>query len=99
MRRFNYEDNEEYRDDVDKFFNDDMDDMTPEEYKILMEQENVIQDMQMKVVHRDLNYRLLRAAVRVLEKSFWWKFCSLNTRLNSIDATFQRLKKLEEEKE
>jgi hypothetical protein len=99
MRRFNYDDNEEYRDDVDKFFQNDMDDVTPEEYKMIMEQEGVFEDLQLQVVNRDLNNRLLRAAVRICEKSFWWRFYSLNTRLNQISIVYKHLKNLEEEKE
>lgn len=99
MRRFNYDDNEEFRDDVDKFFRDDMDGVTPEEYKILMEQESIMEEMQNKMANRDLNYRLLRASVRICEKTFWWRFYSIATRLKHIETAFKQLKKLEEEQD
>lgn len=104
MRRFNYEDNEDYREDVDKFFaesmgNQNFGDLTDEEYKMMMENESIFEDMQVQIVYRDLNHRILRAAVRVCEKSFWWRFLSIDTRLKHIDATYKHLKKLEEEEE
>lgn len=99
MRRFNYEDNDEYREDVDKFFSEDMGGQSDnlDDYRKIMESESFFEDVQVTVVYRDLNHRLLRAAVRVCEKSFWWRFRSLDTRLKQINAVYEQLKKLEEE--
>lgn len=100
MRRFNYEDNEDYREDVDNFFgsgDENIGDLTPEDYKMMMESESFLEDVQVQIVYRDLNHRILRAAVKVCEKSFWWRFLSIDTRLKHIDATYKQLKKLEEE--
>lgn len=98
MRRFNYEDNDEYREDVDKFFSEEATgELTPEQYKQLMEEEQAFQQMQARLVYRDFNHRVLRSAIRMCEKSLWWWFYSQDTRLRLIENAYKRLKKLEED--
>lgn len=97
MRRFDYDENEEYREDVDKFFSEENGDLSPEQYKAIMEEEQAFQQMQVRFVYRDLNHRVLRSAIRMCEKSFWWWFYSQDTRLRMIDRAYKRLRKLEEE--
>jgi len=98
MRRFNYDDNEEYREDVDKFFSEEGEgDLSDEQYKAIIEEERAIQQLQIRFVHRDLNHRILRTAIRACEKSIWWRFCRHTTKLKMIDATYKQLRKLEEE--
>ena len=97
MRRFNDEDNDD-REDVDNFFNGAEDSiLTPEEYKKLAEEEQAIQYAQLAVVSRDLNRRLLARAISMCEKSFWWRFYSLETQLNRVSAVYKSLRKLEGE--
>lgn len=92
MRRFNYEDNDDFREDIDKFFNEkEIPDIDEEQLQALMEQE----DIQIEFVYRDLNHRLLRTAIRTCEKSFWYWFCSQNTRLKMIEKAYEALKNLE----
>lgn len=90
MRRFNYDDNEEYRKEVDNFFGDE--EMSLGDYK----EEKTIFDFQFNLAQQELNHRILRTAVRMSENSFWWRFYSLSTRLQIIDRTFKRLRKLED---
>lgn len=98
MRRFNYDDNEEYREDVDNFFDGDQGQgMSPEEYKALMEEELKLQQWQISLVYRDLNSRVLRTAIKMCERSFWWRFYSHDTRLRMIDKAYKKLKNLEEQ--
>jgi hypothetical protein len=97
MRRFNYDENEEYREDVDKFFSEEGGDISDEQYKAIMEEEMQLQQLQVRFVYRDLNHRVLRSAIRMCEKSFWWWFYSQDTRLRMIDRAYKRLRKLEEE--
>lgn len=99
MRRFNYDDNEEYREDVDKFFGEGGEEqiLTPEEYKALVENEQALQEFHLRLAHRDLNHRALRTAIRVCEKSWFWRFYSLDTRLKKIDRAYKKVRKLEEE--
>jgi hypothetical protein len=97
MRRFNYEDNEDFREDVDKFFNEKGESgITEEQFKAIMEEET-IQELQIKFVYRDLNHRLLRTAIRTCEKSFWWWFRSQDARLKMIEKAYETLRILEEE--
>ena len=86
MRRFNYDDNEEYRKEVDNFFGDE--EMSLGDYK----EEKTIFDFQFNLAQQELNHRILRTAVRMSENSFY----SLSTRLQIIDRTFKRLRKLED---
>jgi hypothetical protein len=101
MRRFNYDENDGYRDDVDKFFSEEKNKKEPgiseEEYKSMMDEEQVIQEMEIGFIHRDLNHRMLRTCIRTCEKSIWWWFCSHVTKLKMIDAVYKQFRKLEEE--
>lgn len=98
MRRFNYDENEEYREDVDKFFSEEGNgDLTDAQYKAIMEEEQHMQQLQIRFVYRDLNHRVLRSAIRMCEKSLWWWFYSQDTRLRMIDRAYRRLRKLEED--
>ena len=101
MRRFNYDDNEEYREDVDKFFSEEQcegeGELSDEQYKAIMEEEQAIQQLQIRFVHRDLNHRILRTAIRTCEKSIWWWFCRHTTKLKMIDDAYKQLRKLEGE--
>jgi len=99
MRRFNYDENEEYREDIDKFFSQELEneDLTDEQYKAIMEEEKAIQREQIDFVHRDLNHRMLRTSIRACEKSLWWRFYGHATKLKMIDITYKHFRDLEEE--
>jgi len=100
MRRFNYEDNnEEYRKEVDNFFRDigNESDITQEEYEAIMREEQEYVDLQHQIIRQELNHRLLRTAIRMVENSFWSRFYSFGTRLQMIDKAYRKLKKLEEQ--
>lgn len=90
MRRFDYDDsdNEEFREDVDKFFQDNA---------MFFEDEDEEFRDSIDFVSRDLNLRCLRTCIRMLEKSFWWKFLSLSTRLKQINKAYKRLKTIQDE--
>ena len=83
MRRFDFDENE---DDVDKFFDENAENDDVSEMQI-----------ELSFAYRDLNQKLLKNVIKVCEKSFWWKFYSLTTRLMMIRGTYENLKKLEEE--
>ena len=87
MRRFDYDDNEEFQDDVNNFFQDNEDFFADEE---------ALQSS-LDFVAQDYNLTIMQTVVEMLEKSFWWKFISLNTRLKMIEKTFRKFKKLQEE--
>ena len=83
MRRFDFDENE---DDVDKFFDENAENDDVSEMQI-----------ELSFAYRDLNQKLLKNVIKVCEKSFWWKFYYLTTRLMMIRGTYENLKKLEEE--
>ena len=91
MRKFDYDDNEEFRDDVDKFFNEEA-----AKYEEMVNEELAIQEAQIEVAYRELNHRTLRAAVRICEKSWFWGFYSVNTRMRMISDVYLKLKNLED---
>lgn len=94
MRRFDYDDNEDFQEEVDNFF--DGNQMDPD-HKKLMEEELALQQMQVGVAHRDLTQRLLFRITRMLEKSPTWETHDLDTKLKMIEQAYKRLRKLEEE--
>lgn len=99
MRRFNYDENDDYREDIDKFFSHqqiDHQELTDEEYKAFVEEEKEIQREQINFVRRDLNHRMLRTSIRACEKSIWWRFYSHTTKLKMIDFTYKQFRELEE---
>jgi len=91
MRRFDYDDNEEFRDDVDKFFNEES-----EKYEEIINEEMAIQEAQLEIANRELNHRTLRAAVRICEKSWFWGFYNVNTRMRMISDVYLKIKNLED---
>ena len=99
MRRFNYDDNEEFRDDVDKFFGDDDegDDLDEiEKYQDLVEEQFALEEAQIEIEYSKLNHKILKLAVVICEKSFWWSFYSLHTRTKMISDAYKKIKKLED---
>ena len=92
MRRFNYDDNDEFRDDIDKFFNDN----EPDTYEEFVKEEIALQEAHLDISYREINIRIMRTAVRICEKSFWWSFYSHPTRIKMIADTYKKLKSLED---
>jgi hypothetical protein len=99
MRNFDYDNNDEYRDEVDRFFDDDDDALSMEEYRAIVEQENIQNNINYKIVQNDLNHKKLLLAIRLLKSSFWWKFYSLNTRLYLIEKVYKKFISLGQEEE
>lgn len=93
MRRFDYDDD----DNIENFFNESESILTPEEYKKLVEEERAIQHAQIGMVHRELNRKLLSRVMSMCEKSFWWKFLSLETQLGYIEKAYQKMRKIEDQ--
>jgi len=94
MRRFNYDDDSQ--EDANNYFDGDNSEaeemgISPEEYKSLMEEQGRQIEMQADMVHKELNQRLMFKIIKTLEKSFLWRFYSLDTRLKMITQTYQVL--------
>lgn len=95
MRNFNYDENEDFREDIDKFFEQDGE-SGAESYDDFLKEEFAIQEAKIAIQNRDVNIRLMRTAVRICEKTFLWCFYSIPTRMRMISETYKKLKKLED---
>lgn len=91
MRRFDYDENDEFREDVDKFFDENSDN-----YDDFLAEEFALQEAKLGIQHREMDLRLMRTAIKVCENTFMWSFYSLPTRLKMISDTYKKLRKLEE---
>lgn len=101
MRRFDYED--EDNEEIDKFLDPESNEylITPEEYKQILADELSLYEAQSKGDSNKINHKIFLKSIKFLENSFWWKFCSLNTKLNHVENTYKKFKQLleiEEEK-
>lgn len=93
MRRFNYEDNEEHREDVDKFFSEsNLNEQDWQNLNDIAADELALQEYQLKLENQEANIRLLRIAIRICENSIWWKFYGSKARLDMILDVFEGLK-------
>lgn len=101
MRRFDYDDNDEYREDVDKFFSDA--EIDPETYAEMQEWQNfediyneeILREIKLQIISRDFNYKILRTSIKLAEKHFWWNFLSIQTKINHIKAIYKTFTQLE----
>ena len=107
MRRFSYDDeepinnffdnNDDDDDDDDDDFDEDynldaLEDFTSEEYLIVQQQ--ALQEQQIALDGRGLNLNLLKLAIKIAEKAFFWKFYSLDTKLKMISKSYKVLEKI-----
>lgn len=93
MREYNYD--EEDKNDIDKFWqdgDDDEEDMDMEEYEV--EKSDILRAMELDLLERELDLKVLRLSLKLLEKSFWWRFCKFETKLKMIAKTYLIFKQL-----
>ena len=95
MRNFGNEEPDEFR--LDGFF--DMDENNQDEFEHLNDGSEIIGFAQIDLMAFQLNQKLLKKAVDLAEKSLFWRFRSLETKLKKIETIYQSLKKLLEEQE
>ncbi len=100
MKRFNYDDNDDFQE-PDFFSETDDDDedgdeseMSDEDYASLMDRREAIDLMQLDLVQADMNQRLLFKTIKMLEKTWLWKFRSETSRLKMIADNYNILKSL-----
>lgn len=89
MRNFDYEDNDEFKHEIDRFFDDDEAEFLNEEYK-----EEILHAMQLEIEENNLNLKLLQTSIKMLEKSIWWRFYSFKTKLKMIGKVYMVFDKL-----
>jgi len=85
MRRFEYDDNDDFfKDDLENFF-----DEGPDDYHI--PKGELINVLQLDLVEADLNMRLLALTVKTLEKTFLWRFRKLKTKMKMIREMYNEM--------
>ncbi len=62
------------------------------EYLQILEKRELIEALKIQIVQKELNYDLLIRTIKYLEKSWFWKFKSAASKLNSIVETYQMFK-------
>jgi hypothetical protein len=99
MGRFDENSNEEEFQPNDDFYEPENEEN--EEEHSLSEQEyaEFLQQMQIQLAESDLNQKLLSKSIRVLEKSFFWRFRLMETKLRLIARVYKSLQKLISEKD
>ena len=104
MRRFDFEDEDPDREEVERFLNSDSQEylITPEEYKGILEEEMDLHNAKFRDTIYNLRYKILLRSIGLLKGSFFWRFYSLNTKLSKIEQVYRKFTQLlnseEEEK-
>jgi len=88
MKRFNYEDDED-----ENFYLDEDDEVEEEDY------DQLVDVFQLNLVQYELNQSLIAKTVAFLEKSWFWSFKSVENKLKLVEETYNKFKKLSEQKE
>ena len=91
MKRFNYEDDDFKDEDFPNIDDDDMEELNAE-YLQILEKRELIEVMKLQIVQKEVNLAILTKTVRYLEKTWFWKFKFLKTKLNLIVETYQMFK-------
>lgn len=94
MRRFDYDDDEFKDEDFPDIDDDGDDDELSAEYLQILEKRELIEAIKLQLAQKELNYSVLNKSIKYLEKSWFWRFKSLKTKLNSIIETYQTFKAL-----
>ncbi len=64
------------------------------EYLQILEKRELIEAIKLQVIQKELNYAILGKTVKYLEKTWFWRFKSLKTKLDLIVETYQTFKTL-----
>lgn len=97
MRRFNFDEDDPDKDEIEKFLESDEAQqyiITPEQYKDLIEEELALYETRFRHSEQKNNFKILLISINLLKKSFWWRFLSLNTKLNHIEQTYKSLRSM-----
>lgn len=93
MKRFNWNDDDE----EDGFYSDmeneepDGEDMIDQETLEYLERREAVDLMQLGLLQSGLNQKLLNKTIKMLEKSWFWRFRSQQNKLNLINETYKKL--------
>ena len=95
MKRFDYdEENDDDNEDDEKFYDDQPQPISHNDYKDLIEGDQAIQHETVALGYLELDQRLLNKAIKICEGSVLWNFYSMQTRLSMISKAYTRLKKM-----
>lgn len=93
MKRFNYEDDDDFKDEDIPDIDGDGEELSME-YLQILEKRELIEAVKLQQAQKELNYLILNKSIKYLEKSWFWRFKSLKTKLNLIIETYQTFKTL-----
>lgn len=92
MNRFNYDEEDDDQEDFYSDVNDDNDE-SEEEYS------DFVDMVELNLVRQETDQKLLFETIKFLEKSFFWKFKSNDTKLKIIIDTYLKFKSLVDNKD
>lgn len=78
---------------------DDFDEFPENDYKNLLNQQNALEGFHLHLLEKKVSDKILSRSIRICEKTFFWKFYSINSKLaavNKVYDSFTRLLKIEE---
>ncbi len=83
MRRFNYDDHEDFKEEIDNFWLGEDDSDEP-----YVEKGDIINMLQIDMVEYELNQRTLATAFNLCKSSFLWRFRSLASKLKMLKQVY-----------
>jgi hypothetical protein len=92
-KRFNYDD-EEFKDEDFPDVEGDGDEELNAEYLAILEKRELIEAIKLQIIQKELNFAILVKTIRYLEKTWFWGWKSLQSKLNLIVETYQTFKAL-----
>jgi hypothetical protein len=90
MRREKDDNNDEFEDEFSPYF--DTDDGDEDEMDVeLIEKQLALEMVQLELVQADLNIRVMNMAVDIVQKGWFWRFRSPQTKLKVIQTAYRTL--------
>lgn len=95
MKRFDDDNNEEFKDeDFPDIDYDGDDEELNAEYLAILEKRELIEAIKLQLVQKEINIAILMQTIAYLQKSWFWSFKSLKKKLRLIVETYQTFKAL-----
>lgn len=94
MKRFEYDDDDFKDEDFPDVGGDGDEVELNAEYLAILEKREIIEAIKLQLIQKEVNFAILVKTIRYLEKTWFWKFKSLKTKLNLIIETYQTFKAL-----
>lgn len=88
MREYDYDDEDQDQDEMEELFDEEY-----EEYEAV-EKGHILKAMEMELVENSMDLKLLKDVTKMLEKSFWWRFYSFETKLKMVTQAYAVIDKL-----